>query len=38
MISIVLSRLYILVGICFRGNHAKNIEEGPQIPINPEAP
>ena len=38
MISIALSRLYILVGICFRGYHAKNIEEGPQIPTNAEAP
>jgi hypothetical protein len=36
--SIALSRFYVLVGVCFRGNHANNVEEGPQIPINAEAP
>jgi hypothetical protein len=37
MVSIALNRLYVLVGVCFRGNHAKDIEEGPQIPINAKA-
>jgi len=37
MISIALSRPYVVVGLCFRGNHAKNIEEGPQIPLHSEA-
>lgn len=28
MVSIALSRLYVLVGICFQGNQANKIEEG----------
>jgi hypothetical protein len=37
MVSIALSRLWLLVGICLQGNQAKNIEEAAQIPVEAEA-